>query len=147
MFHHQSLFVCLFVCCCFWGGLVSDALVLLTDLLRLLKIFFPNFSLLFALSWDIFYRPFMCLVLGQYCICLMNSVTDVQFFCCLPNILSVISFQSYSFPTDHFFCKLVDGVILCHVQHLPFCPKLQTQHKNPFQYCMYCASGRKCIQL
>ena len=50
----------------FFFFFVSNGLVLLTDLPRVLKIFFSNFSPLFALSWDIFYRPFTCLDLGQY---------------------------------------------------------------------------------
>jgi len=108
---------------------VSDALDLLTDLLRVLKIFFFNFSPLFALSWDIFYRPFMCLDLGQYWphkFCYWHSVL-------LPPAKHSVSDVTISvfFPQTS-SCKLVDGEILRHVQHLPFCPKLLTQHKDPF---------------
>ena len=133
MFYHQSLFFCIKS----FGS--SNRLTESSE--NILFQFFHHC----LLSPEIFFTDLLyVLILGS--ICLTNSVTDFQ-FCCLPNILLVMSsYQSIPFPQTS-SCTLVDGEILCHVQHLPFCPKLLTQHKDAFEYCMYCASGRKCIQL
>ena len=50
--------------------------------LRVLKIFFSNFSPLFTLSWDFFTDLLHVWILDS--ICFTNSVIAIQFCCCLP---------------------------------------------------------------
>lgn len=85
MFHHQSLFFCIK---CFGSSnrLTETSENILSQFLTIHQIFFTGLLCVWFLG----------------SICLTNSVIDVQLFCSLPNILSVISFQFYSFPTDHF---------------------------------------------